>query len=584
MTKARADVVIVGLGASGALLANELAQAGFHVLGLEKGPNYEAEDFWLKFDELRYSIRCGISPTMGTDPITWRPNTAAAAQVLPWAIGPGSGNPLFLPPSIGVGGGSIHWACWYWRQTREDFRMRSVLTEHFGTGTFPQGSRIVDWPVSYDDLEPYYTRIEHEVGVSGRAGNIDGKIQSGGNPFESPRSGPFPYPPMTPNASNSLFVDACNRLGYHPFPVAAAILTEDVGDRKACTNCGFCRDYGCHVGAKGSTQDMAIPAALATGNLDILANCRVQRVNVDRDGRARSVTYVDIDGERHEATGDLIMLAAYSLENVRLMLASGINRNGAVGKWFMVHNYHWFSGLLPQDTMIYAGPAVGGWAIDDFNAPRALSQSNGSFLWGTPIMYFAGDTQPIEGVMNIPPDVPRWGPEFKEWLRIGYRRRFGMYSQMASLPLETNFLDLDPTMKDRWGEPVLRITHDWGEHERTSGPWINAVKQSIAKEMGATKTWEAPILPPYHVTTHEHGGHVMGDDPSDSVTNRYGQSHEIPNLFVVGGGSFPTLDGYNPTATIQALTLMAADYIKRETSGGGSLTSTLTRSRSTATG
>lgn len=579
MATTHADAVIVGLGASGALFAQELTEAGFHVLGIEKGPNYEAEDFWLKFDELRYSTRCGISPTMEKDPITWRPNAGSAATVLPWAVGPGSGNPLFLPPSLGVGGGSIHWACWYWRQTVADFRMRSVITERLGADKLPAGSRIVDWPVSYDDLEPYYARIEREIGVSGRAGNINGELQPGGNPFESPRSGPFPHPPMQPNASNQVFVDACGTLGYHPFPVAAAILTEDVGERKACTNCGFCRDYGCHVGAKGSTQDMAIPAALATGNLDILADCRVQRVNVDADGRARSVTYVDADGEIHEASGDLIILSAYALENVRLLLASGINRNGAVGKWFMIHNYHWFSGILPKDTMIYAGPAVGGWAIDDFNAPHALDQSDGSFLWGTPIMYFAGDTQPIEGVMNLPPDVPRWGAEFKDWLRIGYRRRFGMYSQMASLPVETNFLDLDPTMKDPWGEPALRITHDWGDQERASGEWINAIKRKIAKEMGAVKTWEAPILPPYHITTHEHGGHVMGDDPGDSVVNRYGQSHDIPNLFVVGGGSFPTLDGYNPTATIQALTLFAADYVKRETQNGGSLTRAVTRSR-----
>jgi len=212
----------------------------------------------------------------------------------------------------------------------------------------------------------------------------------------------------------------------------------------------------------------------------------------------------------------------------------------------------------------------------------ALKESDGSFLWGTPIMYFAGDTQPIEGVMNMPPDVPRWGSEFKEWLRIGYRRRFGMYSQMASLPVETNYLDLDPTVRDPWGQPVLRITHDWGDHEQASGEWINKIKHKIALEMGATKTWEAPILPPYHVTTHEHGGHVIGDDPSDSVTNKYSQSHEVPNLFVVGGGSFPTLDGYNPTATIQALALLAADYIKREAQNGGALTRAVTRAGSAA--
>jgi gluconate 2-dehydrogenase alpha chain len=454
------------------------------------------------------------------------------------------------------------------------------VLEHFGEEALPEGSRIVDWPVSYDELEPYYARLEQEIGVSGQAGNINGELIEGGNPFESPRSGPYPFPAIRPSAANQPFVHACRALGYHPFPAPTSIISEDWGERKACVYCGFCRDYGCHVGAKSSTQDTSIPSALATGNLDILANCRVQRVNVDADGRARSVSYVDARGEQHEATGDLIILAAYCLENVRLLLVSGLNGNGAVGKWYTIHNYHWFSGILPEDTMIYAGPAAGGWVIDDFN--NTFPQySDGSFLMGTPIMFFAGDTQPIEGVKNMPPDVPMWGSGFKEYLRTNYRRRFGMYSQFASLPLESNVLDLDPAVKDPWGQPALRITHDWGPHERAGGVWINGIKHQIAREMGALQVWEAPLEPPYHITTHEHGGHVMGDDPSDSVVNSFAQSHEVPNLFVVGGGTFPTLSGYNPTATIQALALRTAAYIKRETKAGGALAGTMTRETAT---
>lgn len=580
MTSKKTDVIIVGLGASGALLARELTEAGMTVLGIEKGPNYSPQDFWLKFDEIRYSTRCGISPTMTTDPITWRASAKDTASIAPWAVGPGAGNPLFLPPSLGVGGGSIHWACWWWRQTEGDFRMRSVIDAHFPKSVYPEGSRIVDWPVSYDDLEPYYHAAEVETGVSGKAGNLNGALIPGGNPFEAPRRHDYPHPPIRANASNQPFVEATKRLGYNPFQPGAAILSEDEGDRKGCTYCGFCRDYGCHVGAKSETQNTTIPRALKTGNLTILAECRVQRVNVDKDGRARSVTYVDARGETHEAHADLIILTAYSLENVRLMLASGINRNGAVGKWFTIHNYHWYSGEMPDDTAIYAGPAAAGAVIDDFNV-NWHQYSDGSFLWGTPILYFAGDTQPIEGVKNMPPGTPMWGEGFKEYLRTSYRRRFGMYSQMATLPLESNFLDLDPTAKDPWGQPALRITHDWGDHDRAGGRFINGKKEEIAQEMGALRTWPAPMEPPYHITTHEHGGHVMGDDPSDSVTNRFQQSHETPNLFVVGGGSFPTMNGYNPTGTIQALALWTADYIKREVRPGGSLAGTITRSTAT---
>ena len=567
-----ADVVIVGMGAAGAILARELTEAGFTVLGIDKGPYYRSDDFWTKFDELRYSTRGGLSPTMGTDPVTWRPNTQTPAQPLPWAVGPQPLNPLWLPPTPAVGGGSIHWACWAWRQHKEDFRQRSEWVERYGEDRFPEGSHIVDWPISYDDLEPYYERVEYETGVSGKAGNLDGELQDGGNPFEAPRKRPYPFPPLRPSASNQLFVDACEALGYHPFPAPAAIISEDWGERKACVYCGFCRDYACHVGAKTTTLDTMMPKALATGNLKLLTNCRVQRVNVDAEGLARSVSYIDAKGERHEASGELVILSAYSLENTRLMLVSGLNQNGMVGKWFTIHNYGWFSGTLPEETHVYAGPAVAGFAIDDTN-PYAEDRDEVDFLGGTPIMFFGGDTQPIEAAtLLMPPDAPLWGEGYKEWLRHGYRRLFGIFSQMATLPSEAHFVDLDPKVKDPWGQPALRITHDWDDNDRKAALWNNQIKHGIAREMGATKTWEAPLLPPYHVTTHEMGTHAMGENPSDSVVDRYCRSHEVPNLFLVGGGVFPTYNGYNPTLTIQTIALWAANHIKQETQNGGVLT------------
>ena len=567
-----ADVVIVGMGAAGAILARELTEAGFTVLGIDKGPYYRSDDFWTKFDELRYSTRGGLSPTMDTDPVTWRPNAQTPAQTLPWAVGPQPLNPLWLPPTPAVGGGSIHWACWAWRQHKEDFRQRSEWVERYGEDMFPEGSHIVDWPISYDDLEPYYERVEYETGVSGKAGNLDGELQDGGNPFEAPRKRPYPFPPLRPSASNQLFVDACEALGYHPFPAPAAIISEDWGERKACVYCGFCRDYACHVGAKTTTLDTMMPKALATGNLKLLTNCRVQRVNVDAEGLARSVSYIDAKGERHEASGELVILSAYSLENTRLMLVSGLNQNGMVGKWFTIHNYGWFSGTLPEETHVYAGPAVAGFAIDDTN-PYAEDRDEVDFLGGTPIMFFGGDTQPIEAAtLLMPPDAPLWGEGYKEWLRHGYRRLFGIFSQMATLPSEAHFVDLDPKVKDPWGQPALRITHDWDDNDRKAALWNNQIKHGIAREMGATKTWEAPLLPPYHVTTHEMGTHAMGENPNDSVVDRYCRSHEVPNLFLVGGGVFPTYNGYNPTLTIQTIALWAANHIKQETQNGGVLT------------
>ena len=274
----------------------------------------------------------------------------------------------------------------------------------------------------------------------------------------------------------------------------------------------------------------------------------------------------------HEASGELVILSAYSLENTRLMLVSGLNQNGMVGKWFTIHNYGWFSGTLPEETHVYAGPAVAGFAIDDTN-PYAEDRDEVDFLGGTPIMFFGGDTQPIEAAtLLMPPDVPLWGEGYKEWLRHGYRRLFGIFSQMATLPSEAHFVDLDPKVKDPWGQPALRITHDWDDNDRKAALWNNQVKHGIAREMGATKTWEAPLLPPYHVTTHEMGTHAMGENPNDSVVDRYCRSHEVPNLFLVGGGVFPTYNGYNPTLTIQTIALWAANHIKQETQNGGVLT------------
>lgn len=572
----RADVVIVGVGAAGAILARELTEAGFTVLGIDKGPYYRSEDFWFKFDELRYPVRGGLSPTMDTDPITWRPNAQTKAQICPWAVGPLPLSPLSLPPSVGVGGGSIHWSCWSWRQLQQDFRQRSEWVGRYGEKMFPEGSCIVDWPISYDDLEPHYDRVEQEMGVSGQAGNIHGELQDGGNPFEALRKRPYPFPPLRRTAADELFVNATEQLGYHPFPAPAGIVSEDWGERKVCTYCGFCAGYACHVGAKTTTLDTMVPSALATGNLELLTNCRVQRVNVDIEGIARSVSYVDATGEQRQARGDLVILSAYSLENTRLMLVSGLNQNGMVGKRFMIHNYDRFSGTLPEKTHAYAGPAVAGGAIDDTNADF-IDRSELGFLGGASTPFFGGDYQPIEAANNLPPDVSRWGEEFKEWLRHGYRHLFGMLSMMPSLPMESNYVDLDPKVKNAWGQPSLRITHDWEENDRKAALWLRSIKYEIAREMGATKIWAAPLLPPYHITSHEMGTHIMGDDPTVSVVDRYCRSHEVTNLFLVGGGVFPTFNGYNPTETIQAIAFWAADHIKNETRNGGVLTRARTR-------
>ena len=558
----RVDMVVVGLGAAGGVLASELAQAGLRVIALDKGPRYSDEDVELKHDELRYFVRQEISPHMGDDPITWRPHADGTAQVLPWSTGPLALGPLFVPPSIGVGGGTIHWAAWAWRFREAELRLRSTLVERLGEAAVSD-TAIVDWPIGYDDLEPYYDRAEYEIGVSGKAGNLNGKIHEGGNPFEPPRTREYPMPPLRMTAADQPFCDAARRLGLHPFPAPAAINSVEYQGRSACVYCGFCRDYPCHVAAKSSSAVTLIPRALETGNLEIRPYSRVVRVNRDATGRATGVRYLDLVQQRElEIDAEHVVLAAYALENTRLLLASGIDGNGVVGKYFMTHNYGWFTGTLPEWTNPFAGPAVATSVIDDYTSELVCGQDGA--IWGSPIIGFGGDVQPVEATRNMPDSAPKFGPGFKNWMRENYRRTFSMYHQTATFPRERFFCDLDPTVKDPFGQPALRITHDWTDRDERDVEFMQGKKRALAAEMNMREYWEAPTAPPYHLSTHEVGTHRMGDDPSTSVVDRYGQCHTVPNLYVLGGGQFPTYGGYNPTLTIYALAYMAADHLRSE--------------------
>jgi gluconate 2-dehydrogenase alpha chain len=561
MTKPR-DAIVVGLGASGGIIAEQLATSGVKVTALEKGPHFPEDYFRFKHDEIRYYTRGSLVPHLSHNPITWRARDGEVAEILPWASGPlGTSEPLHLPPSIGTGGGTLHWGGACWRFRKADFHMRTSLVERFGEDALPEGNTIVDWPLSYDDLEPYYDRVEWELGVSGQAGNIGGEAVLGGNPFEPPRSRGFPMPPLRSAAANARFVAACERLGMHPFPQAAAIASVDYKNLKGCVYCGFCHGYPCHVNAKQTAHVTSVPAALATGNLEILPFARVIHVNREAGGnRVTGVSYVDALGKVHELTADIVVLACYALENTRLLLQSGINGNGEVGKHFMTHCFGWSTGIVPEYTNSFMGPLVGAHVVDDYTS-ELIPDNDDGVLWGSPITSFPGDTQPIEASRNMPPHVPQWGAEFKKWLADSYRRVFSLHTQTSSFPYQGGYCDLDPDVRDPYGAPALRMTHDWLPHDIRSLAYFSRVKRRIAEEMGITEFWEEPSPPPYHLSTHEVGTHRMGWDPARSVVDPYGKSHECDGLYVVGGGQFPTLPSYNPTQTIQALAYLTADRI-----------------------
>jgi gluconate 2-dehydrogenase alpha chain len=556
----RAEAVVVGLGAAGGIVAEQLASAGMRVLAFDKGPQHSDAEFRFKHDEIRYYSRGSLVPQLSTDPVTWRPHDRAAARLLPWAVGPlGTSEPLHLPPSVGVGGGTLHWGGASWRHREADFRMRSTILERFGSDALPEDSTMVDWPLGYADLEPYYDRVEWDLGVSGEAGNIDGELQPGGNHLEAPRRRGFPMPPLRPAAANDRFENACRRLGLHPIPQPAAIASTDYKSLSGCVYCGFCHGYLCHVDAKQSSRVTSVATALTTGNLEIRASSRVFRVN-QTDGRVRGVSYLDADGVAHDVEADLVVLACYALENTRLLLVSGINGNGEVGRHFTTHSFGWFTGTLPEYSNPFMAPLVAAAVVDDMNAELVPDNDEG-VLWGSVLTSFPGDVQPIEAAHSLPPHVPRWGQGFKDWFVDNYRRLFSMHHQIPSFPSRRYYCDLDPHVRDAYGQPALRITHDWADHDVAALRYFHRVKRSIGEEMGMREFWEEPAPPAYHLSTHEVGTHRMGEDPQTSVVDVFGESHECRGLYAVGGGQFPTLSGYNPTETIQALAYLSADHM-----------------------
>lgn len=557
------DVIVVGAGASGAVVAAELAGAGQRVLCLDKGPRNTTEDFRMKQDEIRYYARGGLVPSMRTDPLTWRATSAdGEGELAPWAAGPlGTANPLHLPPSLGPGGGSVHWGGLCWRFRESEFRMRSTIEERLGAQALPEDHTLVDWPLSYADLEPYYDKAEWELGISGHGSNIVGSTDRGPNPWEPPRARDYPMPPLRQAAADHAFHRACENLGYHPFRSAAAIASEPFKGRSGCTYCGFCHGYPCHVDAKTSTHVTSIPAGLASGNLELREYSRVFRVDRSADGRrVVGVSYFDVEGNVVEVRAERVVLACYALENARLLLASGINANGQVGKNLMTHAFGFFMGLTQEAANPYMGTLVASSSIEDFSG-ELIHDHDPSLLWGSPIISWPGDYQPIEVAQGMPPTAPRWGSGLRDWMRDNYSHIWSMYSQTANIPTTDTYVDLDPTHKDPWGQPALRMTHTWRQHDHRAVEFLLARKREIAREMGLTAWWEEPVNPDYHLSTHETGTHRMGDDPATSVVDRYGRSHECENLYVIGGGQFPTYHGYNPTETIWALAFLTADHM-----------------------
>ena len=560
MATEKTDVVIIGVGAAGGILAAELGKAGMKVIGLERGPRLTTADF-NPHDELRYFQRQDLRPNVKLRPITWRPNANARGNPVPVQ---NYGNQ--------AGGGTVHYGTVSWRFHEDDFRARSQTIERYGASAIPQDSSLVDWPLSYADLEPYYDQAEYDLGVSGKAGNVQGRKIDGGNVFEAPRRREYPLPALHVDQSGVIFDATARKLGYHPFPTPRAIISEPYKGRPACTYCGFCQAFGCHVGAKSSILVTKLPEADATGNFKLLTGAMCYRVNSDNSGRVTGVSYWAPDGSDNTIEAELVILTPFIYDNTRLLLLSktdkfpnGLaNSSGQVGKHLMAHMMaRAFVTFDDRYVNVFMGPSAQKHTIDDFNADN-FNHGGTNFIRGSQISI---DTVNLQGgpigatTMNPPPGIPRWGAAYRDFLAKYYARHASMVAQTENLPYADQTIDLDPNVRDQWGLPAPRLTYDWRRpNELARVEFMLKKMEELGHAMGATHVWRAPLGPGAPGAHHE-GGTRMGSDPKTSVVNRYGQSWDVPNLFVVGSSTFPSMSGFNPTLTIQALAYMSADAI-----------------------
>lgn len=573
----RKDVAIVGLGWTGSILACELSRAGHEVVAIERGPWRDtATDFSIGTapDELRYALRHDVFLRPKQETLTMRNATSQTAlPIRKWGS--------FLPGN-GVGGAGVHWNGQTWRFLPDDFRIRSRMIEHYGEKFLPEGNHIQDWPVSYDELEPYYDKFERVAGISGKAGNLRGEIQSGGNPFEGPRSSEYPTPPMKQGYAQHLFTKAATGLGLHPFPRPSANIsvayTNPYGCTMApCTYCGFCERFGCANYSKASPQTCVLPVLVREPTFEARTDCEVTKVNLSGDGKmATSVTYVDASGQEQEQPADLVLLCAYSLFNVRLLLLSGIGKpydysrcEGVVGRNYAYQTSSGSTGFF-EDTKFNPFAAAGslGVALDNYNSDNFDHGPNG-FVGGASITCAYTNGRPIL-YHPVPTGTPTWGRAWKRAVHRTYQKVVSVGAQGSVMSYRNNYLDLDPTYNDPLGRPLLRMTFDYPDNERKMANWMAERCDQIAGAMGAKTTQIDRLNGPWSVvpyqTTHNTGGAIFGSEPTTSVLNRYLQSWDVRNVFVIGASAFPQNAGYNPTGTVGALTYwtLAAvvDYLK----------------------
>jgi gluconate 2-dehydrogenase alpha chain len=551
-----ADILIVGAGTVGSVVAPIFAKAGLKVVALEPGPFRTQADYVP--DELgaTYYCRASMGAKFQSEIPRWRRNEGELTQEATFSLGRMVNS---------VGGSIIHYGGWLRRFHPHHLQMMSYVKDRWGIASLPAGCTLADWPVTYAELEPYYTFLEQEIGVAGDESN----------PFLK-RSKPLPMPPMRPFRLGELYRAATQKMGLHPHPVAVGVNTLPYRGRPATTYCAWSNGFGSYTGDKWDPSLTSIPEALATGNLDLRTHCRVTRIQTDSEGRVKGAEYIDPQGQRRFQQARIVILSAYTFENLRLLFLSGDlkhpnglgNNRGQLGKYFMTKMFAHVDGFFPEVIFNrHTGPAAQGVVLDDFFSADFDSLQHG-FIGGATL----GAEQQFLPIQisreSLPPDVKRWGRPYKNHLREW--QHFGVVRiQPDTLSYTSNFVDLDPDYRDRSGigDPVLRITYDLRENEHRLANWMETKAEEILTSMGATRTWRGERFTGVG-SSHDFGGARMGQDPATSVVDPELEVHDTPGLYVFSGAAFPTCPGINPTLSLLAMVYRAAERLTARLSGG----------------
>ena len=550
------DVCIIGSGAGGGPVALTLAKAGYSVVVLEKGPWFTENDFYK--DELACCRRSVYTPKLSEEQHVIEDTDSDGN----WVGEATSDSGWDFWNGNCVGGSSNLMSGFFYRLKPEDFRLRS----EFGA---IKGANVVDWPISYDELEPYYTLVEKEVGVSGRFTD---------HPFAEPRSTKdFPYPPTTEHPVSRQIDEACRNMGLHSLPTPRAILSRDKDNRRSCEYSGFCGSYGCSSGAKGGSRAALLDQAVATKHCEIKPLCKVYKLSSDAKGKVVSADYYDVKGDSQSIKAKMFVVACQAIETSRLLLSS----TGAKHPQGLANN----SGQVGKNLLFSAGGSGNGdFSYSDMDGQAAESmKTRGPFVnRGLQDWYFIND--PVMGgrvkggtvdfLLRHPNAMSKaigakWDGDDLLWGRALQKNLKSIFTDSQTLryeifcdwlPTDNCFVSLDGSVKDKWGSPVAKVRIGYHEHDLKVGHYINEHSSKVLKKMGAINIRSnISGAPPQNLVA---GGCRFGFDPKTSVLNADCRAHDVENLYVTDGSFMPTGGSVPYTWTIYANAFRVAEKIK----------------------